>query len=194
VREELEEMLQGKTFTTEEKELRIQEIAKECNVAQFLSTHSYDLSGGEQQRVALSKVLLCDPKIVLLDEPTKGIDCFFKEQFADILNKLKTPVEEKEIRIRINEKDFVSYGNAVLEDFKEYADNTKGIERVKLNFEGVKVNFEKKKGDGWLLMRLSLHEPLLVVNCESNSLGGIEKMVESLKVFLNKYDVLDLKF
>jgi hypothetical protein len=43
-------------------------------------------------------------------------------------------------------------------------------------------------------MRLSLHEPLLVVNCESNSLGGIEKMVESLKVFLNKYDVLDLKF
>lgn len=90
VREELEEMLQGKTFTTEEKELRIQEIAKECNVAQFLSTHPYDLSGGEQQRVALSKVLLCDPKIVLLDEPTKGIDCFFKEQFADILNKLKS--------------------------------------------------------------------------------------------------------
>ena len=116
------------------------------------------------------------------------------KSLGDILNKLKIPAEEKEIRIKINEDDFVSYGNAILEDFKDFADNTKGIERVKLNFEGVKVNFDKKKGDGWLLMRLSLHEPLLVVNCESDSVGGTEKMLESLKEYLNKYSALDLQF
>jgi phosphomannomutase len=115
------------------------------------------------------------------------------KNLGDILNKLKSPLEEKEIRIKITEDDFVNYGNSVLEDFKNFADNTKGIERVKLNFEGVKVNFDKKKGDGWLLMRLSLHEPLLVVNCESNSIGGTEKMVEILKDFLKNYN-LDLNF
>jgi energy-coupling factor transport system ATP-binding protein len=48
------------------------------------------LSGGEQQRAALVKILLTNPKLLLLDEPTKGLDCFFKEIFADILCKLKT--------------------------------------------------------------------------------------------------------
>lgn len=48
-----------------------------------------DLSGGEQQRAALAKVLLTQPRILLLDEPTKGIDSFFKETFAQILEELK---------------------------------------------------------------------------------------------------------
>ena len=43
-------------------------------------------------------------------------------------------------------------------------------------------------------MRLSLHEPMLVVNCESNSKGGTEKMLEELKVFLSKYDKLNINF
>lgn len=112
----------------------------------------------------------------------------------DILNKLRMPAEEREIRIKINAEKFSQYGNMVLEEFKLFADDAKGIERVKLNFEGVKVNFDKKKGDGWLLLRLSLHEPLLVVNSESDSLGGTEKMLEALKEFLGKFSELDLKF
>jgi energy-coupling factor transport system ATP-binding protein len=54
-----------------------------------LESHPYDLSGGEQQRAALAKVLLTQPKLLLLDEPTKGIDSFFKETFAEILKELK---------------------------------------------------------------------------------------------------------
>lgn len=116
------------------------------------------------------------------------------ETLDDVLSSLKMPEEEKEIRIRINKADFVEYGNKILDDFKKFADETKGIELVKPNFEGVKVRFDKRKGDGWLLMRMSLHEPLLVVNCESNINGGIIKMLEALRAFLSDYSDLDLKF
>ena len=81
VREDLCEM------TKDEK--RIMEIAAVCEIESLLGSHPYDLSGGEQQRAALAKVLLTNPRLLLLDEPTKGIDSFFKEKLAKILCKLK---------------------------------------------------------------------------------------------------------
>ena len=81
VREDLEEMTKDKAL--------IAELASTCQIEKFLDSHPYDLSGGEQQRAALAKVLLTQPKLLLLDEPTKGIDSFFKETFAGILQTLK---------------------------------------------------------------------------------------------------------
>ncbi len=85
VEEELKKMLDK---TAEEYEL-IRNVCKMCEIGHLLKFHPYDLSGGEQQRVALAKILLLNPEILLLDEPTKGMDASFKENFAVILKSLK---------------------------------------------------------------------------------------------------------
>jgi len=88
VREDLLEVLSGRKLAKEEKLQRLRRIAQLCRIDGFLERHPYDLSGGEQQRAALAKVLLLQPKILLLDEPTKGLDAEFKQVFAAILKQL----------------------------------------------------------------------------------------------------------
>ena len=117
VREELEEMVKhtGDAATTEAK---IKDIAELCDIVELMASHPYDLSGGEQQRTALAKVLLTDPKVLLLDEPTKGLDNFFKLKFAEMLDKLK----ERDVTIIIVSHD--------VEFCARYAD------RVSMFFDG----------------------------------------------------------
>lgn len=74
--------------TTGKDENKINEIAKLVNIEELLEKHPFDLSGGEQQRAALAKILLFNPKILLLDEPTKGMDAEFKNDFAKIIRSL----------------------------------------------------------------------------------------------------------
>ncbi|MCI8387256.1 MAG: ATP-binding cassette domain-containing protein [Clostridiales bacterium] len=88
VYDDLFDMLRDETVTLQEKNDRIAVVCEQCRISQLADRHPYDLSGGEQQRAALAKLLLCDPDILLLDEPTKGLDAEFKAVFADILKEL----------------------------------------------------------------------------------------------------------
>ena len=65
-------------------------ISELVGITQLLGRHPYDLSGGEQQKCALAKLLLLKPRILLLDEPTKGIDAYSKLMLSDILKRLKS--------------------------------------------------------------------------------------------------------
>ena len=85
VREDLLEILPK----AERKSERLSQVVSLCKLQELLDRHPYDLSGGEQQRAALAKILLLNPDILLLDEPTKGLDAEFKQVFGQILRTLQ---------------------------------------------------------------------------------------------------------
>lgn len=88
VKEELLEAFEGTSIEKSEQNIRIQEIAEFLEINTLMDKHPYDISGGEQQRVALGKVLLLEPDLLLMDEPTKGLDNLLKMKFGELLKRL----------------------------------------------------------------------------------------------------------
>jgi phosphomannomutase len=110
-----------------------------------------------------------------------------------IIASLKEPKESVEFRMNILLEDFKEYGQKVIADLNEYATSVEGWSLAPNNYEGVRVNLDKAHGNGWFLLRLSLHNPLLPLNIESNDVGGAKKIAGELAGFIAKYDKLDAK-
>ena len=89
LRQDLEEVLKIRKFKKEEISERVTLVSKMLGLTELLDRHPYDLSGGEMQKAALAKILLLEPKILLLDEPTKGMDALSKENLGGILRGLR---------------------------------------------------------------------------------------------------------
>lgn len=89
LRRDLEEVLRLRKMKKEEINERVELMAKMLGLSELLERHPYDLSGGEMQKAALAKILLLEPKILLLDEPTKGMDALSKENLGGILRGLR---------------------------------------------------------------------------------------------------------
>ena len=111
------------------------------------------------------------------------------KRISDVLHDYEDPAEAKEIRPRFLVEDFITYGAKLLDDFKIYVKSVDGWSLEEPNYEGVRVNCDKGSGDGWVLMRMSLHDPQLPINMESESDGGIEKIEAILTEFLNRYQL-----
>lgn len=103
-----------------------------------------------------------------------------------IITDLKHPHESVEYRIKIKEEDFKTYGNEILEKFKDFA-KAQGWQLVSPNFEGVKVSFPS----GWLLIRMSLHEPVMPVNIETDVPDLMAQIVQRLKDFVKEQHGLE---
>jgi phosphomannomutase len=110
---------------------------------------------------------------------------------ASLITQLPEPREAIELRVRIVAEEFGSYGERVIGDLAGFVGSCPGWSLVKNNFEGIRVSCDQEHGDGWFLIRLSLHDPVLPVNIESNRSGGATLIAEKLRDFLSNYQDLD---
>lgn len=109
-----------------------------------------------------------------------------------LISSLKKPAESKEIRMKINADDFTSAGAKIISALISWADSgEKGITLVQPNYEGVRISFSKDRGNGWALLRMSLHDPIMPLNIESDSKGGTGIIAKRLKEFLAAFPQLD---
>ena len=95
--------------------------------------------------------------------------------------------EASEIRLNIIDPDFKAYGQRVLEDFKTFCEADSRFHIVSPNYEGVRVTFDDEAVKGWLLIRLSLHDPVIPINIESKETGGVNIIKERIQPFLSAH-------
>ncbi len=108
-----------------------------------------------------------------------------------LIETLAEPEESVEFRMNILVEDFKTYGQKVISELTEYASNKEGWSVAPDNHEGIRVNLDAKHGNGWFLLRLSLHDPLLPLNVESNEKGGAKKIAKELYEFIKDYVELE---
>ena len=108
-----------------------------------------------------------------------------------LIADLQEPAESKEFRMNILLDDFKAYGQQVIDELTAYVATQPGWSLAPNNFEGVRVNLDEAHGNGWFLLRLSLHDPLLPLNIESNDIGGVKIIAKELAAFVAAYDKLD---
>ena len=113
------------------------------------------------------------------------------EKLEDLIADLKEPVEAKELRFAIKEADFRPAGEKVLADLEAYGKQN-GWSVADDSFEGVRVSFGKGEGEGWFLLRLSVHDPVMPLNVESDTAGGCKVIAEKLLGFLKDRKELDI--
>lgn len=116
-----------------------------------------------------------------------------KESYSleSLIADLAEPAESVEFRMNILEDDFKTYGQQVIDALTEFAGKQPGWSLAPSNYEGVRVNLDETHGNGWFLLRLSLHDPLLPLNIESNSVGGAKLIAKELAPFIAKWNKLE---
>lgn len=112
---------------------------------------------------------------------------------GDLIADLEMPEAAQEIRLRfIGGCDFKTLGAQILKDFAIYAEHHAYAKLAPDNYEGCRICYDSDHGDGWALVRMSLHEPIMPINIESNTKGSSIKIVKDLYYFLKKYACLDM--
>ena len=114
-------------------------------------------------------------------------------RIEDLISSLKQPTEAREVRFNILKEDFAAYGQQVLADFRAFCEEEPSFTIVEPNYEGVRISFDLEGKHGWVLLRMSLHDPVMPVNLESSEEGGCDLVWGKLLPFWKKWDGLSLK-
>lgn len=151
--------------------IRLNEAGEECWLAIETSGHA-----------ALRENYFLDDGAYLAAKLIVYAAKLFREgrQVHEAIASLKQPLESKEIRIKLTDPDFKAYGAAKLEEAKSKAVAMPGWNIVEPNYEGLRVSCTNADEDGWWLLRMSLHDPVMPLNIESNVEGGVAAIERKL--------------
>ena len=111
---------------------------------------------------------------------------------TDLINDLQEPAESEEFRLKIKVDEFKDYGNQVISQLEKFATTQDDWQIVPNNYEGVRISCPSSQEAGWFLLRLSLHDPVIPLNIESNVKGGVDRIATRLLKFFQEFDSLDL--
>ncbi len=109
----------------------------------------------------------------------------------DLIGKLREAKEEKELRFKILCDDFRPEGEKIIELFENEVKNHAGWTACDDNHEGIRINADSSCGNGWFLIRLSVHDPIIVLNSESDEDGGIMKMCKDISKVISGAENID---
>lgn len=110
----------------------------------------------------------------------------------ELIAELPEPMEAKEYRAKINVEDFSVYAEDVLKKFAVFVGETEGWSLTPASYEGVHVTCDASSGNGWALLRKSLHDPQMPLNVESDEVGGTSVIATKISAFLAQFAGLDL--
>ncbi|MEM9506327.1 MAG: phosphomannomutase/phosphoglucomutase [Cyanobacteria bacterium P01_E01_bin.35] len=111
---------------------------------------------------------------------------------TDLIVDLQEPAASEEFRLAITTEDFQAYGNHVIEQLQQFAKSQQDWIVIADNYEGVRISCPSDSEAGWFLLRLSLHDPVIPLNIESNNAQGVAKVATRLLAFFQQFDSLDL--
>ena len=159
--------------------IRLNENGQECWLAIETSGHAalkenYFLDDGAY---LVTKLLIKAAQMRLVEN----------KSLTNLIDRLKAPAESKEFRLKIRVPDFKSYGNHVIEELSRFVATVPGWKMVPDNYEGIRVACDASSGLGWFLLRLSLHDPVIPLNIESDKTGGMAEIAGKLAGFFAKY-------
>ncbi|BDD38698.1 phosphomannomutase/phosphoglucomutase [Streptococcus ruminantium] len=162
------------------KALETNKAGIDCQLAIETSGHAafkenYFLDDGTY---VAAKILMLLPKL-----QTQG------QSLDDLIAQLKQPVETQEVRFKLESPDYRKLGEQVIAALRQT--QFEGFTFNPENEEGVRFDLTAPYGEGWLLLRMSLHEPLLVLQVENDQAGHIPAILQTISTFLDKYPTVN---
>lgn len=113
------------------------------------------------------------------------------KSLTDLILNLQEPLESVEFRIKMLVDDFKVLGDRIISDLHTFAANQTDWEIVPNNYEGIRISCHADDENGWFLLRLSLHDPVMPLNIESNIQGGVAKIAKKLLGFFQSLPSID---
>lgn len=165
------------------KQIELEKSGIKCPLAMETSGHA-----------AFSENYYLDDGAYLITKLIVEVASLAKEgkSLEDMIANLREPVEEKEMRFRILCDDFRSEGEKIISLFEEAVKLNGNWSAANDNYEGIRINADKNSGNGWFLLRLSVHDPIIVLNAESDENGGIMKMAKDIHGIISTAKNIDL--